>query len=75
MFGLLHEDVGRVVGIHVGLLGKFTTPDIVVQTAALNERVHVVLVLSDSDYQLVEVFYESVTATFHEPQLEVAMSR
>jgi hypothetical protein len=75
LLGLLHEDVGRIIGIHVGLLGKFTTADIVVQIAALSEHMHVVLEISDFDYQPVQILYKFITASFHEPQLEVTVPR
>lgn len=74
-FGLLHEDLGGVVGVDEGLVAELSVSHVAVHAAVLGEHLHVVLVFSDLFDAAVQVMDEAVAAAVHEPKFEVTVSR
>ena len=75
IFGLLHKDLRRVVGIHKSLVVKIPISHIVVHPTALGKNLHVSVVLSHLLYQIAQQTDKSVTAAVLKPQFEVTIPR
>jgi len=72
-FGLLHEDLGGVVGIHKGLMLKLPVAHVAVHPRVHGERLHVSIEFAHLLDLPVEISDEGVASALHEPQLEVAV--